>query len=78
MHSTSSEIHDRAVSKAFAKVTMLLIEISDNKTDIVTGQYGPLNYEQMILILEGNKIELKVWEYITELLKDKENERNYR
>tara|TARA_R110000803_G_scaffold60906_4_gene120471 strand:- start:306 stop:539 length:234 start_codon:yes stop_codon:yes gene_type:complete len=66
------DIKERATSKAFAKIAMLAIEISDNKMDIVTGDYGPINYEQMILILESNKIELKVWEYITELI-EKEN-----
>ena len=68
---TIADIKNRAMDKAYAKVTMLSMEISSNKTDIKTKSYGPLNLEQMLLILEGNKKELQVWEYIAELIENK-------
>ena len=67
---TIADIKNRAIDKAYAKVTMLGMEISSNKTDIKTKNYGPLNLEQMLLILEGNKKELQVWEYIAELIEN--------
>jgi hypothetical protein len=72
-------IHELAVNKAFAKVTMLGIEIDDNKVDLANGLYGgDITLEQFMLIVEGTKKELKIWEYITESLNYIENERNYR
>lgn len=67
---TIADIKNRAIDKAYAKVTMLGMEISSNKTDIKTKSYGPLNLEQMLLILEGNKKELQVWEYIAEIIEN--------
>jgi len=67
---TIADIKNRAMDKAYAKVTMLGMEISSNKTDIKTKSYGPLNLEQMLLILKGNKKELQVWEYIAELIEN--------
>ena len=72
-------IHELAVNKAFAKVTMLGIEIDNNKVDLANGLYGgDITLEQFMLIVEGTKKELKIWEYITEALNYMENERNYR
>ena len=72
-------IHELAVNKAFARVTMLGIEIDNNKVDLENGLYGgDITLEQFMLIVEGTKKELKIWEYITESLNYMENERNYR
>ena len=72
-------IHELAVNKAFARVTMLGIEIDNNKVDLANGLYGgDITLEQFMLIVEGTKKELKIWEYITESLNYIENERNYR
>ena len=72
-------IHEFAANKAFAKVTMLGIEIDNDKVDLANGIYGgDISLEQFMLIVEGNKKELKIWEYITESLNYMENERNYR
>ena len=72
-------IHEFAVNKAFAKVTMLGIEINNDKVDLANGTYGgDISLEQFMLIVEGNKKELKIWEYIAESLKYREDERNYR
>ena len=72
-------IHELAVNKAFARVTMLGIEIDNNKVELANGLYGgDITLEQFMLIVEGAKKELKIWEYITESLNYMENERNYR
>jgi len=72
-------IHELAVNKAFARVTMLGIEIDNNKVELANGLYGgDITLEQFMLIVEGTKKELKIWEYITESLNYMENERNYR
>ena len=72
-------IHELAVNKAFARVTMLGIEIDNNKVELANGLYGgDITLEQFMLIVEGAKKELKIWEYITESLNYMENDRNYR
>ena len=72
-------IHEFAVNKAFAKVTMLGIEVDNNKVDLENGLYGgDITLEQFMSIVEGTKKELKIWEYITVSLNYIENERNYR
>jgi hypothetical protein len=65
-------IHELAINKAFAKVTMLGIEIDNNKVDLANGLYGgDITLEQFMLIVEGTKKELKIWEYIAELIENK-------
>jgi hypothetical protein len=72
-------IHEFAVNKAFARVTMLGIEVDNNKVDLESGFYGgDITLEQFMSIVEGTKKELKIWEYITESLNYIENDRNYR
>jgi hypothetical protein len=65
---TKQELQQRASDKAFAKMSMLLITIEQNKEDIRTGNYGGVTLDEMELVLKCNKIELKVWEYITKLI----------
>ena len=62
----------RARNKAWAKVTMLGFEIEDNKLDLKQGTYGGITKAEMVMILEGNKTEQKVWNYILELI-EKDN-----
>ena len=62
------ELQQRASDKAFAKMSMLLITIEQNKQDIRTGNYGGVTLDEMELVLKCNKVELKVWEYITKLI----------
>jgi hypothetical protein len=69
MHSLiSNDIHERASDKAFAKMEMLFFEIGSNKQELKSGSYGGITEEEMIMILEGNKIELKIWQYISKLI----------
>ena len=64
-----SAIHQRASDKAFAKIEMLGFQIRRDMVDLECGYYGgDISREQFILIAEGNKTELKVWQYIAELI----------
>ena len=65
---TKQDLKIRASDKAFAKMSMLLITIEQNKQDIRTGNYGGVTLDEMELVLKCNKVELKVWEYITKLI----------
>jgi hypothetical protein len=69
---TKQELQRRASDKAFAKMSMLLITIEQNKQDIRTKSYGGVTLDEMELVLKCNKIELKVWEYITKLIETDE------
>ncbi len=70
---TKQDIHNRASDKAFAKLSMLTFEITDNKTSLMTGNYGgDITEDEMRMILDGNKVELKVWNYIAELIEKNE------
>jgi len=64
----SNDIHDRAIDKAFAKITMLDCEVQSNKKELKSGSYGGITLDEMFMILEGNRTELKVWQYIAELI----------
>jgi len=70
---TRQEIKDRASDKAFAKIEMLGFQISRDAVDLECGRYGgDISREQFILIAEGNKIELKTWNYIATLIEKDE------
>ena len=67
--SMNKVIHDRAVCKAFAKIEMLSFQIRRDAVDLECGYYGgDISREQFMLVAEGNKTELKVWQYIAELI----------
>jgi len=71
MYSMNSAIHDRAVCKSFAKIEMLGIQIRRDEYDLKLGDYGgDISLDQFMLIVEGNKTELKVWQYIAELIEE--------
>ena len=62
-----SAIHNRASDKAFAKISMLNFQIRRDVVDLECGFYGgDISREQFVLVAEGNKTELKVWQYIAE------------
>ena len=64
-----SAIHNRASDKAFAKISMLNFQIRRDVVDLEFGFYGgDISREQFVLVAEGNKTELKVWQYIAELI----------
>jgi hypothetical protein len=66
--STLADIKNRASNKAFAKVTILTLDIETYKEDLRTGNIGGITYEEFEQVLEGYKKELQVWNYITELI----------
>lgn len=63
-----NETRELASNKAFAKITMLKIEIKDLKDDIKYDNTGGLTIEELELMYEVNKKELKVWEYMCKLI----------
>ena len=65
---TLADVKNRASNKAFAKVTMLKLDIDDYKRSLINGTYGGITYEEAEQVLEGYKTELQVWNYITELI----------
>lgn len=69
---TDKELQQRASDKAFAKMTMLLIDIDQNKEDIRSENYGGVTLDEMNIVLNSNKIELKVWQYIAKLIETDE------
>ena len=65
----NNAIHERAVCKAFAKIETLSHLIQTDERNLAIGSYGgDISLDQFMLIVEGNKTELKVWHYIAELI----------
>lgn len=65
---TLADIKNRASNKAFAKVTILTLDIETYEQDLREGNIGGVTYEEFEQVLEGYKKELQVWNYITELI----------
>ena len=65
---TLADIKNRASNKAFAKVTILTLDIETYEEDLRTGNIGGITYEEFEQVLEGYKKQLQVWNYITELI----------
>jgi hypothetical protein len=65
---TLADIKNRASSKAFAKQTILKLDIEDYKRSLKQGTYGGITYEEAEQVLDSYKTELQVWNYITELI----------
>ena len=64
-----SAIHQRASDKAFAKIETLTFRIDKDEHDLIFGYFGgDISLDQFMLVAEGNKTELKVWQYIAELI----------
>ena len=61
-----SAIHNQAIDKAFAKITILGFDIERLKKDLKHGNTGGITTEELELVLNGAKKELKVWQYIAE------------
>ena len=65
---TLANIKNRASNKAFAKQTILKLDIEDYKRSLKQGTYGGITYEEAEQVLDSYKTELQVWNYITELI----------
>ncbi len=64
----TNAIHLQAIDKAFAKITMLGFDIEQLKKDLKHGNTGGITTEELELVLNGTKKELKVWQYIAETI----------
>ena len=69
---TYLNIHERASDKAYARIIMAHNEIKNNKAELKSGSYGGITEEEMIMVLDGNEIELKIWKYIAKLIEKNE------
>lgn len=69
---TYLNIHERASDKAYARIIMAHNEVENNKTELKSGSYGGITEEEMIMVLESNKIELKIWQYIAKIIEKNE------
>ena len=68
------EIQDRASNKAFAKISMLKIEIDQLSYDIKHKLTGPITMNELELLLSSTEKELQVWQYITESIEKSNKE----
>tara|TARA_R110000772_G_scaffold12252_2_gene37609 strand:- start:686 stop:934 length:249 start_codon:yes stop_codon:yes gene_type:complete len=69
LYLTENAIYERAAHKAFAKIETLGFLIQTDERNLAMGSYGgDISLSDFMLIVEGNKTELKVWQYIAELL----------
>lgn len=62
------ELNNRASNKAFAKITMLRMDIDKLKDDLRRQMYGGVTRYEVELCLEGTKKELDTWNYIYKLI----------
>lgn len=62
------ELNNRASAKAFAKITMLKMDIDEMKEHLRRRLYGGVSKEEFELCLEGTKKELDVWNYMYKLI----------
>lgn len=63
-----NETHERAVNKAFAKISKLLLKNKEIKNNIKANITGPLTLEHLQLMYDSNKTEIEVWNYIALVL----------
>ena len=68
----NKKINNDASNKAFAKVTMLKMDIDELKRDIDTMNHGLISKEEMESCLEGTKKQLQIWSYIFNLIEKDE------
>jgi hypothetical protein len=69
------EIRRRASDKAFAQVTQCTIGVRRTKKELKTGVLGGLTEDQLLMVLDSEETELKVWNFISELIeKSNKNE----
>ena len=62
------ELQQRASDKAFAQVNQLNISIRRTKEELKLGILGGLTEDQLLMVLNSEETELKVWNFISELI----------
>lgn len=65
---TSPEIKQAASDKAFANLTMLLIDIEKTSEDIRRGRVGPITIDELHSLHKGLLKQQKLWNYIAQLI----------
>ena len=65
---TLADVKNRASNKAFAKVTILKLDIETYKQDLREGNIGGVTYDEFKQVITGYETELQIWDYITELI----------
>ena len=65
---TLADVKNRASNKAFAKVTILALDIETYQQDVREGNIGGVTYDEFKQIITGYETELQIWNYITELI----------
>ncbi len=65
---TENAIHNLAINKVFAKLSMLDIDIERLRDEVKYEITGAITIEQLTALYEGTLKEQKVWNYIAETL----------
>ena len=65
---TLADVKNRASNKAFAKVTILGLDIEEQKRNLRSGNIGGITYEEAKQVVTGYETELQIWNYIAELI----------
>ena len=66
--SNEQMIKQCASDKAFAKLTMLMIDIEKSSEDIRAGNIGPITIDELRSLHQGLLKEQKIWNYIAQLI----------
>ena len=64
--------HERALDKAYSRTEMLKIKIKDAIHRIETESTGAITKEEWQLLKTGYDLDLKTWNYITNLIESNE------
>jgi hypothetical protein len=64
----TTSIQELAENKANAMIAMITIRVREAKEDVRTENYGPVGMEELELLYNGYRKELKVWKYIKQLI----------
>ena len=62
------ELQQRASDKAFAQVNQCTISVRRTKKELKLGVLGGLTEDQLLMVLNSEETELKVWNFISELI----------
>jgi hypothetical protein len=69
---TYQEAKERASTKAFARLSMLDIDLAEFKRDLKSGNYGGITREEVVLMVTGTEKEIRTWNYIATLIEKDE------
>ena len=71
---TKEERMVRAGVKAYSKISGAKRRKRQLESDLLNGYLGGITKEELHLLIDGEKIEILVWEYIEELVNKDKNE----